>query len=144
MSLHLIDERSVPEQSVRVARAAVPKRSVPRHRRDALRPISAYAACADLFPQHVQLAESPARLALVSIMPFAAGLSDRPAAEGVRRRSDGTQAVGLPPLTVPGCAAAWGRSVRATRRSSCPSAAPTKGRGISRVGHSSTARRYDR
>jgi hypothetical protein len=143
MSPPPVDERSVPEQAVRVARAACPKRSVHGRRRDDLRPIHAEAPCADLFPQHVQPSESPARLALVTVRPFAAGLSDRQAAEAVRRRIDRTSALRLPPLTVPRCAAAWGRSGRGTRRSSCPSAAPTKGRATSRIGNRSTARRYD-
>ena len=43
---------------------------------------------ADLFPQRGQPAAAPFRLALVTVLQFAEGLSDRAAAEAVRGRLD--------------------------------------------------------
>ena len=54
-----------------------------------------------MFPTHGQPAETPWRLALVTIMQFAEGLSDRQAAEAVRARIDWKYALGLE-LTDPG------------------------------------------
>jgi transposase len=48
-----------------------------------------------LFPKRGQPAQSPWRLALVSVMQFAEGLSDRQAAEAVRARIDWKYALGL-------------------------------------------------
>jgi transposase len=57
---------------------------------------------AGLFPSHQgRPAESPGRLALITIMQFAEGLTDRQAAEAVRSRIDWKYALGLA-LTDPG------------------------------------------
>lgn len=101
MSLHPTDERTIPEETVRVAHAAFPKGSIYMRMRDALGPIYTDAAFADLFPRRGQPAESPARLALVTIMQFAEGLSDRQAADAVRSRIDWKYALALD-LTDPG------------------------------------------
>jgi|GEM_PF-719590 len=95
MSLHPADERIIPEETVRVARAAFPKGSVYMRLRDALGPIYTDDAFACLFPHRGQPAESPARLALVTILQFAEGLSDRQAADAVRSRIDWKYALGL-------------------------------------------------
>jgi transposase len=95
MSLHPAEERTIPEETVRVARAAFPKASIYMRIRDALGPIYTDAAFASLFPPRGQPAESPARLALVTILQFAEGLSDRQAADAVRSRIDGKYALGL-------------------------------------------------
>jgi transposase len=50
---------------------------------------------ADLFPSRGQPAEAPWRLALVTIMQFLEGLSDRQAAEAVRSRLDWKYLLGL-------------------------------------------------
>jgi hypothetical protein len=42
----------------------------------------------DLFPERGQPAKSPARLAWVTVLQFAEGLTDRQAAEAVRGRID--------------------------------------------------------
>lgn len=55
----------------------------------------------DLFAVRGQPAESPGRLALVTVFQFAEGLSDRQAAESVRARIDWKYALGLE-LTDPG------------------------------------------
>jgi transposase len=101
MSLHPTDERTIPEETVRVAHAAFPKGSIYMRMRDALGPIYPDAAFADLFPRRGQPAESPARLALVTIRQFAEGLSDRQAADAVRSRIDWKYALALD-LTDPG------------------------------------------
>jgi transposase len=49
----------------------------------------------DLFPQVGQLAESPWRLALVTVMQFAENLTDRQAADAVRGRIDWKYALSL-------------------------------------------------
>src|SRR5690348_2254326 len=69
--------------------------------RDELETSYADAAFAALFPVRAQPAESPWRLALVTVCQFAEGLSDRQAAEAVRRRSDWKYALSLE-LTDPG------------------------------------------
>ncbi|HET8726912.1 MAG TPA: transposase [Alphaproteobacteria bacterium] len=69
--------------------------------RDALGAIYADAMLAALYPQRGQPAAAPWRLALVSVMQFAAGLADRQAAEAVRSRIDWKYALGLE-LTDPG------------------------------------------
>lgn len=69
--------------------------------RDVLGVIYADASFAPLFARCGRPAESPWRLALVTIMQFAEGLSDRQAAEAVRARIDWKYALGLA-LTDPG------------------------------------------
>ena len=58
-------------------------------------PSIADSAFAPLFPSRGQPAESPARLALITIMQFAEGLPDRQAADAVRSRIDWKYALGL-------------------------------------------------
>jgi transposase len=71
-----------------VARAAFPKGNVFMQRRDALGPLYTNAHFAPLFSHSDQPAEDPARLALVLVMQFTEGLSDRQAADAVRGRID--------------------------------------------------------
>jgi transposase len=59
------------------------------------RSISTDEPFADLFAVRVRPVVPPWRRALVSVMPFAAGLSDRQAAEAVRVRIDGKYALRL-------------------------------------------------
>jgi transposase len=84
-----------------VARAAFPNGNRYLQLRDALGPIYDDAAFAALFPRRGRPAEAPWRLALVTVMQFAEGLSDRQAAEAVRARIDWKYALGLD-LTDPG------------------------------------------
>ena len=74
----------IPEETVRVAQAAFPNGNVYMRMRDELGLIYDNALFADLFPHDGQPAQSPAQLALVTIMQFAEGLADRPAADAVR------------------------------------------------------------
>ena len=91
----------IPDQTVRVARAAFPKGNLYMRMYDQLGALFADRHFADLFPTCGQPAESPARLALVLIMQFAENLTDRQAADAVRGRIDWKYALGLE-LTDPG------------------------------------------
>lgn len=86
----------IPEETARVARAAFPKGNPYMRMHDELGPIYTNPMFAHLFPNDGQPAEDPARLALVLIMAFAEGLSDRQAADGVRSRIDWKFALALP------------------------------------------------
>lgn len=66
----------VPEETARIARAAYSKGNVYMHMRDKLGTIYEDKLFADLFANNGQPAEAPWRLALVTIMQFAEGLSD--------------------------------------------------------------------
>jgi len=95
MSLHPEPIEPVPEETARVARAAFPRGNPCVQLRDLLGSIYADADFADLFPRRGQAAEAPWRLALVTVLQFAEGLSDRQAAEAVRGRIDWKYALGL-------------------------------------------------
>src|ERR671922_406719 len=88
MSLHPEPIGPVPEETARVARAAFRRGNVYLKLRDELGTIYTDAAFAALFPTHGQPAEAPWRLALITLLQFAEGLSDRQAAEAVRARID--------------------------------------------------------
>jgi transposase len=89
MSLQVKPGSSVPEETARVARAAFPKGKAYLTLRDELETIYADDQFAGLFPKRGQPAEAPGCLALVTVLQFAEGLSDRQAAEAVRSRIDG-------------------------------------------------------
>jgi len=78
----------VPEDTARVARAAFPKGNAYLRMHDELGRLYADRDFAALFPTRGQPALAPAQLALVTLMQFAEGLSDRQAAEAVRGRID--------------------------------------------------------
>jgi transposase len=85
----------VPEETARIARAAYPKGNVYLHMRDELGTISEDESFAHFFPKNGQPAEAPWRLALVTIIQFAEGLSDRQAADAVRGRIEVKYALSL-------------------------------------------------
>lgn len=101
MSLHPQPSYPVPEETCRVARAAFPKGTLCLHLADALGPIYHDEQFARLFATRGQPGLSPARLALILVLQFVEGLSDRQAAEAVRSRIDWKYALGLE-LTPPG------------------------------------------
>lgn len=101
MSLHAEPVGPVPEETARVARAAFPKGNVYMQVRDVLGVVYDDASFRSLFATRGRPAEHPWRLALVTIMQFAEGLSDRQAAEAVRARIHWKYALGLE-LTDPG------------------------------------------
>lgn len=85
----------VPAETVRVARAAFPKGSLAIRVRDELGQLFDDEEFADLFPSRGKPAWSPGRLALVLVLQFVEGLTDRQAAEAVRARIDFKYALGL-------------------------------------------------
>ncbi|MBA3791757.1 MAG: IS1182 family transposase [Rubrobacter sp.] len=95
MCLHPRSVDPVPEQTARVAKAAFPKGTIYMTMSDELGAIFEDEDFADLFPRRGQPAMAPWRLALVTIMQFAEGLSDRQAADAVRGRIDWKYALSL-------------------------------------------------
>ena len=72
MSMHPQPIPAIPEETIRVAQTILPEDS----------------DFADLFPSRGQPAEAPWRLALVTLMQYGEGLTDRQAADAVRTRID--------------------------------------------------------
>ena len=101
MSLQSTASPSIPEETLRIARAAFPKGTLAMQLRDTLGSVFTDPMFAKLFPRCGQPAEAPGRLAVVTIFQFAENLSDRQAAEAVRGRIDWKYALGLE-LTDPG------------------------------------------
>jgi transposase len=101
MSLKSHFNPEIPVETARVARAAFPQGTALMHLRDELGALFSEEQFADLFPAKGQPAESPAVLAVVLVLQYWEGLSDRQAAEAVRSRIDWKYALGLE-LTDPG------------------------------------------
>lgn len=95
MSLQPEAVAPVPEDTARIARAAFPKGNTYIRMRDVLGVVYDDASFAGVFSTRGRPAEAPWRLALVTVMQFAEGLSDRQAAEAVRARIDWKYALGL-------------------------------------------------
>lgn len=85
----------IPEETIRVARAAFPKGNLYLSMRDEFGTLFEDADFTALYPKRGQPAFSPWRLTLVTIMQFLENLSDRQAAEAVRSRIDWKYALGL-------------------------------------------------
>ncbi len=85
----------IPEETVRVARAAFPKGSLAIRVRDELGVLFTDEQFAGLFAVRGKPAWSPGRLALVLVLQFVEGLTDRQAAEAVRARIDWKYALAL-------------------------------------------------
>jgi transposase len=77
-----------PAETARVARSAFPKGHRDLRLADALDTVFTDEAFLALFPRHGQPAWAPWRLALVTMVQVAEGLSDRHAAHAVRSRLD--------------------------------------------------------
>lgn len=86
----------IPEETVEVGQAAFPKGNVYLTMRDRLGPIFSDQEFAGLFSWQGQTGVSPGLLAMVTLMQFMEGLTDRQAAEAVRGRIDWKYALGLP------------------------------------------------
>jgi transposase len=91
----------IPEETVRVARAAFPHGNLYVTMRDQLGTLYEDQEFAALFPKRGRPAEAPWQVALVCVFQFIEGLSDRQAAEAVRSRIDLKYALSLD-LTDPG------------------------------------------
>jgi transposase len=85
----------IPPETVRLAKAVFPEGSTFMKMRDELGTLYQDEQFAALFPKEGQPALAPWRLALVTIMQFAEGLSDRQAAHAVRACLDWKYALGL-------------------------------------------------
>jgi len=88
MSLKPFSACVVPERTASVARAAFPNGSLCIRIFDELGTIFQDQDFADLYSQHGQPGQPPFRLALVTVLQFIEGLSDRGAADAVRWRID--------------------------------------------------------
>lgn len=86
---------AIPVETMRVARAAYPKGSLAMRLRDELGGLYQDEQFGSLFPSRGQPAEAPWRLALVLVLQYVEGLTDRQAAEAVRGRIDWKYALGL-------------------------------------------------
>lgn len=95
MSLKALPIPAIPDETARVARAAFPSGTLCLQLREALGTLYSDADFADLFPTRGQPAEAPWRLALVTVLQFVEGLSDRQAADAVRSRLDWKYALSL-------------------------------------------------
>jgi transposase len=91
----------IPEETARVAHAILPKGNVFIHMRDEFGTFFRDEDFLDLFSEKGQPAESAWRLALVMVMQYAEGLTDRQAADAVRTRIDWKYALSLE-ITDPG------------------------------------------
>lgn len=95
MSLQPHAPGSIPEETVRVAHAAFPKGNVFMALRDEIGTIYTDQDFSALYPVQGQPSISPWRLALICVMQFMEGLTDRRAADTVRSRIDWKYALGL-------------------------------------------------
>ena len=95
MCLHPSPMEPVPDETARVARAVFPKGNTYLRMRDELGAVFEDEQFERLFPRRGKPAFSPWRLALVTIMQYAEGLSDRQAADAVRARIDWKYALSL-------------------------------------------------
>jgi len=95
MSLKLQAIGPIPEQTVKVAKAAFRNGNTYMTMRDELGVFFSDDQFADLFSSHGQPALSPWRLALITIMQYAENLTDRQAADAVRGRIDWKYALSL-------------------------------------------------
>src|SRR5450759_4887652 len=93
--------REIPTETRKVAQAAFPNGSLVMALRDELGVVYTDEQFTDLFSVRGQPAESPAGLALVTVLQFVEGLTDRQAADAVRGRIEWKYALGLE-LTDPG------------------------------------------
>lgn len=94
MSMYPRELGTIPEETVRVARAACPKGTLAMRLRDALGELYQDEQFADLYPVEGQPAYSPWRLALVTVLQYGENLTDRQAANAVRERIDWKYALG--------------------------------------------------
>ena len=85
MSLQPVSIYTVPEQTSGVARAAFPQSSLGLRLYDRLGTIFEDQDFADLFPKSGQPGQAPFRLALVTVLQFLEGLSDRNAMRDLNR-----------------------------------------------------------
>lgn len=88
MSMHPQPIPPIPEETARIAHAVLPEGNVWMQMREEFGTVYEDQDFADLFPSRGQPAETPWRLALVTLMQYAEGLTDRQAADAVRTHID--------------------------------------------------------
>ena len=76
MTLHAQTEFTIPEETIRVARAAYPHGNTLMKMRDALGTIYQDQSFASLFPHNGRAVEAPWRLALITVLQFLEDLPD--------------------------------------------------------------------
>jgi transposase len=86
MSMHPQPIPAIPEETVRIAHAVLPEGNGWMQMRDELGTLSTDEDFQDVFPSRGQPAEAPWRLALVPLMHYGEGLTDRQEAFAVRTR----------------------------------------------------------
>ena len=101
MSMYPQEIGPIRAETMRVARGAYPKGSLAMRLRDELGGIYRDEHFVSLFPTRGQPAEAPWCLAIVLVLQYVDGLTDRQAADAVRGRIDWKYALGLE-LTDPG------------------------------------------
>lgn len=95
MSIHPQVFDTIPAETARVALAAFPHKNLYMRMRDEFGSLYTDRDLESLFPPKGRPVEDPARLALITIMQFVEGLSDRQAADAVRSRIDWKYALSL-------------------------------------------------
>ncbi len=95
MSLKYQSNVEIPTETARVARAAFPKGNIYLTIRDEIGVIYDDREFASLYERRGQVGISPGMLAMVTVMQYVEGLSDRQAAENVRGRIDWKYMLGL-------------------------------------------------
>lgn len=95
MSLKPTSIERIPEETQRIAKAAFRKGNLYLTMRDELGTLFTDAQFTDLFSPEGQPAQPAWRLALITVMQFVEGLSDRQAADAVQSRIDWKYALGL-------------------------------------------------
>lgn len=101
MCLHPEEIPPIPDETVRIAKAAFPKGNLYMRLRDELGVFYQDEDFASLYPQRGQPAQAPWRLAMILVMQYLENLSDRQAAQAVQGRIDWKYALSLE-LTDPG------------------------------------------
>jgi len=101
MALPQAYDFTIPEETARVAHEAFPNGNLYMTMRDELGPLFSDTDFVTLFSLQGQTGTSPAMLAMVTIMQYMEGLTDRQAADAVRGRIDWKYVLGLP-LTASG------------------------------------------
>src|SRR6266498_761335 len=86
---------SIPEETVRIARAACPKGTLAMRLRDTLAELYQDEQFAALYPVEGQPVYARWRLAIVTVLQYVEGLTDRQAADAVRERIDWKYSLGL-------------------------------------------------
>lgn len=95
MALPQVHDFTIPEETARVAQQAFPNGNMYMTLRDELGPLFSDADFIMLFSAQGQTGISPAILAMVTVMQYMEGLTDRQAADAVRGRIDWKYVLGL-------------------------------------------------